>query len=106
CESSSTNVTFEKATAAVNEIFKGLRDVTRARTHMKQFNSASYKPLMKQVVEEIYNPDRPDPVDIEHMSSGLTDLLKTGFSMFMKLNLALTLVAFKLFAFGDQKKSL
>ncbi|XP_026539674.1 sec1 family domain-containing protein 2-like [Notechis scutatus] len=47
---------------------------------------ASYKPLMKQVVEEIYNPDRPDPVDIEHMSSGLTDLLKTGFSMFMKVS--------------------
>ncbi|KAG8134903.1 hypothetical protein E2320_007979, partial [Naja naja] len=85
CESSSTKVTFEKATAAVNEIFKGLRDVTRARTRMKQFNSASYKPLMKQVVEEIYNPDRPDPVDIEHMSSGLTDILKTGFSMFMKV---------------------
>ncbi|KAM6439823.1 sec1 family domain-containing protein 2 isoform 1-T1 [Liasis olivaceus] len=95
CESS-TSVTFPKATAAVNEIFKSLRDITRARTHMKQFNSvhipgshgqqASYKPLMKQVVEEIYNPDRPDPVDIEHMSSGLTDLLKTGFSMFMKVS--------------------
>ncbi|NXT99482.1 SCFD2 protein, partial [Buphagus erythrorhynchus] len=47
---------------------------------------ASYKPLLKQVVEEICNPDRPDPVDIEHISSGLTDLLKTGFSMFMKVN--------------------
>ncbi|NXT94305.1 SCFD2 protein, partial [Anhinga rufa] len=47
---------------------------------------ASYKPLLKQVVEEICNPDRLDPVDIEHVSSGLTDLLKTGFSMFMKVN--------------------
>lgn len=50
------------------------------------FVQASYKPLLKQIVEDIYNPDRPDPVDIEHMSSGLTDLLKTGFSMFMKVN--------------------
>lgn len=48
---------------------------------------ASYKPLLKQVVEEIFDPERPDPVDIEHMSSGLTDLLKTGFSMFMKVKL-------------------
>ncbi|KAJ6668568.1 hypothetical protein lerEdw1_012050 [Lerista edwardsae] len=47
---------------------------------------ASYKPLLEQVVTEIYNPDRPDSVDIEHMSSGLTDLLKTGFSMFMKVS--------------------
>ncbi|KAK9399147.1 sec1 family domain-containing protein 2 [Crotalus adamanteus] len=95
CESS-TKVTFPKATAAVNEIFKSLRDITRVRSQMKQFNSlhipgshsqqASYKPLMKQVLEEIYNPDRPDLVDIEHMSSGLTDLLKTGFSMFMKVS--------------------
>ncbi|XP_062991844.1 sec1 family domain-containing protein 2 [Elgaria multicarinata webbii] len=95
CESS-LDLTFQKAMVAVNEIFKTLRDITRARTHMKQFNSihipgshtqqASYKPLLKQVVEDIYNPDRPDPIDIEHMSSGLTDLLKTGFSMFMKVS--------------------
>lgn len=37
-------------------------------------------------MEEIFNPEKPDPVDIEHMSSGLTDLLKTGFSMFMKVS--------------------
>uniref|UniRef100_H9GAL4 Sec1 family domain containing 2 n=1 Tax=Anolis carolinensis TaxID=28377 RepID=H9GAL4_ANOCA len=95
CESA-LDLTFQKAVPIVNDIFKVLRDVTRARTHMKQFNSvhipgshtqqATYKPLLKQVVEEIYNPDRPDPVDIEHMSSGLTDLLKTGFSMFMKVS--------------------
>ncbi|XP_009472564.1 PREDICTED: sec1 family domain-containing protein 2, partial [Nipponia nippon] len=93
---SSLNLTSQKATDAVDDIFQYLRDIARARMHMKQFNSihnpgsnthqASYKPLLKQVVEEICNPDRPDPVDIEHMSSGLTDLLKTGFSMFMKVN--------------------
>ncbi|NWI68731.1 SCFD2 protein, partial [Todus mexicanus] len=102
---SSLNLTSQKATDAVDDIFRSLRDIARARMHMKQFNSihnpgsnthqastsffslcASYKPLLKQVVEEICNPDRPDPVDIEHVSSGLTDLLKTGFSMFMKVN--------------------
>nr|XP_060634501.1 sec1 family domain-containing protein 2 [Anolis sagrei ordinatus] len=95
CESA-LDLTFQKAVPIVDDIFKVLRDVTRMRTHMKQFNSvhtpgshtqqATYKPLLKQVVEEIYNPDRPDTVDIEHMSSGLTDLLKTGFSMFMKVS--------------------
>ncbi|NWS66030.1 SCFD2 protein, partial [Crotophaga sulcirostris] len=109
---SSLNLTSQKATDAVDNIFQSLRDIARARMHLKQFNSihnpgsnthqasgsfsslcmlflwhtASYKPLLKQVVEEICNPDRPDPVDIEHISSGLTDLLKTGFSMFMKVN--------------------
>ncbi|XP_027763454.1 sec1 family domain-containing protein 2-like [Empidonax traillii] len=93
---SSLNLTSQKATDALDSIFQSLRDITRVRMHMKQFNSihnpgsnthqASYKPLLKQVVEEICNPDRLDPVDIEHMSSGLTDLLKTGFSMFMKVS--------------------
>ncbi|NWR48002.1 SCFD2 protein, partial [Regulus satrapa] len=94
---SSLNLTSQKVTDAVDSIFQSLRDISRVRMHMKQFNSvhnpgsnthqaASYKPLLKQVVEEICNPDRPDPVDIEHISSGLTDLLKTGFSMFMKVN--------------------
>ncbi|NWY54891.1 SCFD2 protein, partial [Chionis minor] len=105
---SALNLTSQKARDAVDDIFQSLRDIARARMHMKQFNSihnpgsnthqasgsffslcmlfASYKPLLRQVVEEICNPDRPDPVDIEHVSSGLTDLLKTGFSMFMKVN--------------------
>ncbi|XP_028347641.1 sec1 family domain-containing protein 2 isoform X3 [Physeter macrocephalus] len=92
---SSINLTFHKSRSAMDELFTSLRDIAGARNLMKQFKSvyvpgnhthqASYKPLLKQVVEEIFNPERPDPVDIEHMSSGLTDLLKTGFSMFMKL---------------------
>ncbi|MGH0174606.1 UNVERIFIED_CONTAM: hypothetical protein FKN15_070845 [Acipenser sinensis] len=61
------------------EIPLGLRRAT--------LKEGTYRPLLKQVVEEIFHPDRPDPVDIEHMSAGLTDLLKTGFSMFMKISL-------------------
>ncbi|XP_068961328.1 sec1 family domain-containing protein 2 isoform X1 [Petaurus breviceps papuanus] len=93
---SSTDLTVQKARVAVDELFESLHDITEARSLMKQFKSvyipgnhthqATYKPLLKQVVEEILNPERPDHVDIEHMSSGLTDLLKTGFSMFMKVS--------------------
>ncbi|VCW98649.1 unnamed protein product [Gulo gulo] len=89
-------LTFQKSKIAADKLFASLQDIAGARNLMKQFKSvyapgshthqASYKPLLKQVVEEIFNPERPDPVDIEHMSSGLTDLLKTGFSMFMKVS--------------------
>ncbi|XP_023614071.1 sec1 family domain-containing protein 2 isoform X1 [Myotis lucifugus] len=95
CDSSG-NLTFHQAKTVVDALFTSLRDIAGARSLMKQFKSvyvpgnhthqASYKPLLKQVVEEIFDPERPDPVDIEHMSSGLTDLLKTGFSMFMKVS--------------------
>ncbi|XP_063777007.1 sec1 family domain-containing protein 2 isoform X2 [Pseudophryne corroboree] len=88
-------LTLEKSTAAVDKIFATLWDLTKVRAHLKLFNSvhvpgsnvqqASYKPLLRQIVEEIFHPDRAEPKDIEHMSSGLTDLLKTGFSMFMKV---------------------
>ncbi|XP_055967348.1 sec1 family domain-containing protein 2 [Sorex fumeus] len=93
---SSTDVTLPKSKIVLDELFASLRDVAGARTLMKQFKSvyvpgsqthqASYKPLLKQVVEEMFSPERTDPVDIEHMSSGLSDLLKTGFSMFMKVS--------------------
>ncbi|XP_040822450.1 sec1 family domain-containing protein 2 isoform X2 [Ochotona curzoniae] len=92
---SPVNLTPHKSKAAVDELFATLRDVAGARRLMKQFKSvhvpgshahqASYRPLLKQVVEEIFHPEKPDPTDIEHVSSGLTDLLKTGFSMFMKV---------------------
>ncbi|CAH2300196.1 sec1 family domain-containing 2 [Pelobates cultripes] len=95
CESS-PELTLEKSAAAVDKIFTTLRDVSKTRTHLKFFHSvhvpgsnvqqASYKPLLKQIVEEILHPSHAEPVDIEHMSSGLTDLLKTGISMFMKVS--------------------
>ncbi|XP_069600580.1 sec1 family domain-containing protein 2 isoform X1 [Ranitomeya imitator] len=95
CESSS-ELTLEESTAVVDKVFASLRDLTRIRSHLKLFSSvhvpgsniqqASYKPLLKQIVEEIFHPDHAEPTDIEHMSSGLTDLLKTGFSMFMKVS--------------------
>lgn len=93
---SAINLTLPKSQTAVNDVFTVLRDIAGARDLMRQFKSvyvpgnnthqASYKPLLKQVVEEIFNPEKPDPLDIEHVSSGLTDLLKTGFSMFMKVS--------------------
>ncbi|KAM6150403.1 sec1 family domain-containing protein 2 isoform 1-T1 [Erethizon dorsatum] len=93
---SATNLTFHKSKIAVDGLFSSLWDIAGARSLMKEFKSvyvpgshthqASYKPLLKQVVEEIFNPEKQDPIDIEHMSSGLTDLLKTGFSRFMKVS--------------------
>lgn len=49
------------------------------------FYQATYRPFLRQILEEVFHPDRPECPDIEHMSGGLTDLLKTGFSMFMKV---------------------
>lgn len=93
---SAIDLTLPKSQIAVNDVFTALREIAGARNLLRQFKSvyvpgnsthqASYKPLLKQVVEEIFNPEKPDPIDIEHMSSGLTDLLKTGFSMFMKVS--------------------
>ncbi|XP_053559948.1 sec1 family domain-containing protein 2 isoform X2 [Bombina bombina] len=95
CETS-PELTLEKSRSAVEKIFVSLREIAKTRANLKQLHSvyipgsniqqASYKPLLKQIVEEIFHPDRTEPVDIEHMSSGLTDLLKTGFSMFMKVS--------------------
>jgi hypothetical protein len=37
------------------------------------------KPLLKQVVSDILDPAKPDLVDVENRSSGLKNLLKSGF---------------------------
>ncbi|XP_078403962.1 sec1 family domain-containing protein 2 [Cetorhinus maximus] len=94
--SSAAELTFDRATAVVDQVFEMLQGIARARAHLRQFKAlyspgdsthqATYKPLVKQILEEIFHPDRPDTVDIEYMSGGLTELLKTGFSMFMKVS--------------------
>ncbi|KTG00775.1 hypothetical protein cypCar_00014166 [Cyprinus carpio] len=88
-------LTVEHAHSALENVFETLRGVSHARDHLKHFSSvyspsdgahqATYRPLLKQVLEEIFHPDRRECPDVEHMSGGLTDLLKTGFSMFMKV---------------------
>ncbi|KAF5900540.1 sec1 family domain-containing protein 2, partial [Clarias magur] len=94
--SSSEELTSERAHTTLESVFETLRSLGRARDHLKQLRSvyrasdgahqATYRPFIKQVLEEIFNPSRPECPDIEHASGGLTDLLKTGFSMFMKVN--------------------
>uniref|UniRef100_A0AAZ3SBC8 Sec1 family domain containing 2 n=1 Tax=Oncorhynchus tshawytscha TaxID=74940 RepID=A0AAZ3SBC8_ONCTS len=86
-------LTMERAHTAVEGVFETLKELSHARDHLKQFTSvytasdgvhqAMCRPFLRQVLEEIFHPDRPECPDIEHMSGGLTGLLKTGISMFM-----------------------
>lgn len=89
-------LTTERAHSAVGEMFGTLRGLSHTRDHLKQLRSvytasdgvhqATYRPFLRQLLEEVFHPDRPECPDIEHTSGGLTDLLKTGFSMFMKVS--------------------
>ncbi|XP_034085809.1 sec1 family domain-containing protein 2 [Gymnodraco acuticeps] len=89
-------LTTERAHSAVEKMFDTLRGLSHARDHLKQLRSvytasdgvhqATYRPFLRQILEEVFRPDRPECPDIDYMSGGLTDLLKTGFSMFMKVS--------------------
>uniref|UniRef100_UPI003AAE1382 sec1 family domain-containing protein 2 isoform X1 n=1 Tax=Centroberyx gerrardi TaxID=166262 RepID=UPI003AAE1382 len=89
-------LSMERAHSAVEEVFETLRGLSHAREHLKQLRSvytasdgvhqATYRPFLRQILEEVFHPDRLECPDVEHMSGGLTDLLKTGFSMFMKVS--------------------
>ncbi|XP_028300813.1 sec1 family domain-containing protein 2 [Gouania willdenowi] len=89
-------LTNERVHSAMEEMFETLRGLSHTRDHLKQLHSvyassdgvhqATYRPFLRQILEEVFHPDRQECPDIEHMSGGLTDLLKTGFSMFMKVS--------------------
>ncbi|CAH1271998.1 SCFD2 [Branchiostoma lanceolatum] len=90
------NTTEDRIRSVINDVFVKLKGLGRARTGLQQFGSvftpgsvtqvASYRPLVRQLMEQIFHPDKPDIPDIEHLSSGLTDLLKSGFRMFMSVS--------------------
>lgn len=89
-------LTIERAHSVVEHMFETLRGLSHTRDHLKQLRSvytasdgvhqATYRPFLRQILEEVFHPGRLECPDIEHMSGGLTDLLKTGFSMFMKVS--------------------
>ncbi|KAM6921911.1 sec1 family domain-containing protein 2 [Xenentodon cancila] len=86
----------ERVHSAMERMFETLRGLSHTRDHLKQLRSiytasdgvhqAAYRPFLRKILEEVFRPDRPECPDIEHMSGGLTELLKTGFSMFMKVS--------------------
>ncbi|KAK2189953.1 hypothetical protein NP493_92g01011 [Ridgeia piscesae] len=86
----------EEIGSVLEELFYKLRGLGTARKTLKQFSTicegggltsqASMKPLLKQVIHDIVNPSKPELVDIEYKSTGLRDLLKTGFGFFMNVS--------------------
>lgn len=81
--------------AIVEDVWEKLKSVGDAREDLKLFSSVlnpgdqnnppMYRPILKQMIEHLYQPNKPDLVDIECKSGGLKDLLKTGFGLFMNV---------------------
>ena len=72
-------------------VFVGL---TSCRQHLHHFQSLLttslgppvYKSLLTRFVKRVLDPSKPDlQPDVEYVSTGLMDLLKSGFSMFKKV---------------------
>ncbi|XP_022085168.1 sec1 family domain-containing protein 2-like isoform X2 [Acanthaster planci] len=86
----------DRVREAVNNLFTKLRAVGRARGHLQQFRSifdhgsmvapASYNPFFKQVLDGIFSPNKSELPDIEYKSTGLRDLIKTGFRFFVNVS--------------------
>ncbi|XP_014676542.1 PREDICTED: sec1 family domain-containing protein 2-like [Priapulus caudatus] len=82
--------------AAMQGLFHKLDSLQSARKGLKQYRSiynsgdgmqpATYRPLIKQVLLDIFSSDKPELVDVECKSTGIRDLIKTGFSLFMNVS--------------------
>ncbi|XP_072016358.1 LOW QUALITY PROTEIN: sec1 family domain-containing protein 2-like, partial [Amphiura filiformis] len=90
----------EKTEASVNhgvkKLFQKLQSIGKARDNLQRYKSiftmgsdvhpASYNSILKQLVDVIFDPAKPELVDIENKSAGLRDLIKTGFRLFMNVS--------------------
>lgn len=76
----------------LDDMWEKLLAIASAREHLQQFRTvldpgsavspASQSSLIKQVVTAIFDPEKPDMVDIKMISSGMKDMLKSGFGLF------------------------
>lgn len=76
----------------LDDMWEKLVAVATAREHLQQFRSvmdpgsavtpATQNSLVKQMVAAIFDSDKADLVDIKMMSSGMKDMLKSGFGLF------------------------
>lgn len=80
----------------ISDAFEKVRGVNLARAELQMFRDvfqhgtalkqAQYRPLVKQIVDGIFNPESPELPDVEFKSHGLKDFIKTGFSLFMNVS--------------------
>ncbi|XP_060064250.1 sec1 family domain-containing protein 2-like [Ylistrum balloti] len=85
-------VTEEIVSAILDDMFDKLKAVSTARQHLKHMSCvvepsttlspAKGKPLLKQLMDLTFDSTKGDVQDIEYISSGFTDLLKSGFGLF------------------------
>ncbi|XP_077506125.1 sec1 family domain-containing protein 2-like isoform X2 [Amblyomma americanum] len=76
----------------VDGIFRALQSLGMARAQLRKYRSiieednvvqpAVYKPLLKQVLQDIFDPSASAVPDLDHHSGGLSDIFKAGFGLF------------------------
>eukprot|EP00794_Sanderia_malayensis_P016691 gene16691-18385_t len=78
----------------IADIFERLNGIAKARNEQKQIRSLlsksstgemKYDSLLSQLMAMIYDPCKPDLIDVEFRSHGLKDFFKTGFGLFMNV---------------------
>uniref|UniRef100_A0A6B0VER6 Putative sec1 family domain-containing protein 2 n=1 Tax=Ixodes ricinus TaxID=34613 RepID=A0A6B0VER6_IXORI len=77
---------------AVDQMLSTLRSLGLAKDQLKKYRAiledgdpmqpAVYKPLLKQLLQDIFDPDAKELPHLDHHSGGLGDMLKTGFGFF------------------------
>ncbi|XP_021340934.1 sec1 family domain-containing protein 2-like [Mizuhopecten yessoensis] len=85
-------VTEEIVSAILDDMFGKLKAVSSARQHLKHLccivdpsttlSPAKGNPLLKQLMDLTFDSTKGDIQDIEYISSGFTDLLKSGLRLF------------------------
>lgn len=76
----------------VDGIFHALQSLGMARAQLRKYRSiieegnmmqpAVYKPLLKQVLQDIFDPSASAVPDLDYHSGGLSDIFKAGFGLF------------------------
>ncbi|CAN7990144.1 unnamed protein product [Ixodes pacificus] len=77
---------------AVDQMLSTLQSLGLAKEQLKKYRAiledgdpmqpAVYKPLLKQLLQDIFDPDAKELPHLDHHSGGLGDMLKTGFGFF------------------------
>lgn len=76
----------------VDDVLSKLRSLAQSRDGLKQYRNiyepgslssqANLQPILKQIVEDIVDPNRPELVDVVHKAFGFGEMLKSGFGLF------------------------
>ncbi|KAG1667098.1 Sec1 family domain-containing protein 2 [Nymphon striatum] len=71
---------------SLNNVYSDMKTYQSVFDMSSEIEPPSHKPILQKLIQDIFDPEKPELIDVEYKSGGLGTMLKSGFSLFVNVS--------------------